>query len=49
MQNLCGGKSLSRIAMMMLQICFLCGSDNTMRNMDKEDVSQMKEKDVYGV
>lgn len=32
---------------MMLRICFLCGSGNAAMNMDKEDVSQMKKKDVY--
>lgn len=46
MQNLWGGKSLSRTAMMKPQICFLCDSDNATMNMDKEDVSQIKEKDV---
>lgn len=35
-----------RIAMMMPQICFLCGSDNAT---NKEEVSQMKEKDVYKI
>lgn len=32
--------------MMMPQICFLCGSDNAT---NKEEVSQMKEKDVYKI
>lgn len=39
----------SRIAMMMPWVCFLCGSDNAMMNIDMEDNSQKKKKDVYKI